>query len=337
MNMRRDLGIDLGTANTLVYVKGKGIVINEPSVVAINADTGEILKVGMEAKMMLGKTPASIIALRPLRDGVIADYDVALSMLKYFIGKTRPTMSFLKPRVVIGVPIGITDVEKRAILEAGLEAGASKVFLIEEPMASAIGIDLDVEEPNGNMIVDIGGGTTEVAVISLGSIVVWDSIRIAGDEMDEAIVQYVRETYRIAIGERTAEKIKIDIGNVYQTEEYDALETLVTGIDLSTGLPRKIILKGGEVREALMVPTSSIIDSIKSTLEKTPPELATDIVERGIVTTGGGSLLRGIDKLIERETGIKVVRAEDPMSCVARGAGKVLDKVEILKKLQQVD
>lgn len=335
--MRRDLGIDLGTANTLVYVKGKGIVINEPSVVAINADTGEILKVGMEAKMMLGKTPASIIALRPLRDGVIADYDVALSMLKYFIGKTRPTMSFLKPRVVIGVPIGITDVEKRAILEAGLEAGASKVFLIEEPMASAIGIDLDVEEPNGNMIVDIGGGTTEVAVISLGSIVVWDSIRIAGDEMDEAIVQYVRETYRIAIGERTAEKIKIDIGNVYQTQEYDALETVVTGIDLSTGLPRKIILKGGEVREALMVPTSSIIDSIKSTLEKTPPELATDIVERGIVTTGGGSLLRGIDKLIERETGIKVVRAEDPMSCVARGAGKVLDKVEILKKLQQVD
>lgn len=337
VNMRRDLGIDLGTANTLVYVRGKGIVINEPSVVAINADTGEVLKVGMEAKMMLGKTPASIIALRPLRDGVIADYDVALSMLKYFISKTKPTMSFLKPRVVIGVPIGITDVERRAILEAGLEAGASRVFLIEEPMASAIGIDLDVEEPNGNMIVDIGGGTTEVAVISLGSIVVWDSIRIAGDEMDEAIVQYVRETYRIAIGERTGEKIKIDIGNVFQSEEYDALETVVTGIDLSTGLPRRTVLKGAEIREALMIPIAAIIDSIKSTLERTPPELATDIVERGIVATGGGSLLRGIDKLIERETGIKVVRAEDPMSCVAKGAGKVIDKVEILKKLQQVD
>ncbi|MEJ5228930.1 MAG: rod shape-determining protein [Pseudothermotoga sp.] len=335
--MRRDLGIDLGTANTLVYARGKGIIINEPSVVAINADTGEVLKVGMEAKMMLGKTPASIIALRPLRDGVIADYDVALSMLKYFIGKTKPTISFLKPRVVIGVPIGITDVERRAILEAGLEAGASRVFLIEEPMASAIGIDLDVEEPNGNMIVDIGGGTTEVAVISLGSIVVWDSIRIAGDEMDEAIVQYVRETYRIAIGERTGEKIKIEIGNVYKAEEYDALETTVTGIDLSTGLPRRTVLKGAEIREALAVPVAAIIDSIKSTLERTPPELATDIVERGIVATGGGSLLRGIDRLIEKETGIKVVKAEDPLTCVAKGAGKVLDKVEILKKLQQVD
>jgi len=337
VNMRRDLGIDLGTANTLVYARGKGIIINEPSVVAINADTGEVLKVGMEAKMMLGKTPASIIALRPLRDGVIADYDVALSMLKYFTGKTKPTISFLKPRIVIGVPIGITDVERRAILEAGLEAGASRVFLIEEPMASAIGIDLDVEEPNGNMIVDIGGGTTEVAVISLGSIVVWDSIRIAGDEMVEAIVQYVRETYRIAIGERTGEKIKIEIGNVYRADEYDALETTVTGIDLSTGLPRRTILRGAEIREALTVPVAAIIDSIKSTLERTPPELATDIVERGIVATGGGSLLRGIDRLIEKETGIKVVKAEDPLTCVAKGAGKVLDKVEILKKLQQVD
>ncbi|WP_038051240.1 MULTISPECIES: rod shape-determining protein [Pseudothermotoga] len=337
VNVRRDLGIDLGTANTLVYVKGKGIVLNEPSVVAINADTGEVLKVGMEAKLMLGKTPASIIALRPLRDGVIADYDVALSMLKYFIGKAKSSITLFKPRVVIGVPIGITDVERRAILEAGLEAGAARVFLIEEPMASAIGIDLDVEEPNGNMIVDIGGGTTEVAVISLGSIVVWDSIRIAGDEMDEIIVQYVRETYRIAIGERTAEKIKIDIGNVFPCQEHDSLETVVTGIDLSTGLPRRIVLRGAEVRDALMIPVATIVESIKSTLEKTPPELATDIVERGIVATGGGSLIRGIDKLIEEETGIKVVRAEDPLTCVARGAGKVLEKIEILKKLQQVD
>ncbi len=337
MNFRRDLGIDLGTANTLVYVKGKGIVINEPSVVAINSETGEILKVGIEAKLMLGKTPASITAIRPLRDGVIADYDVALAMLKYFIGKTRPSFSFLRPRVVIGVPIGITDVERRAILEAGLDAGAAKVFLIEEPMASAIGIDLDVEEPNGNMIVDIGGGTTEVAVISLGSIVVWESIRIAGDEMDEAIVQYVRETYRISIGERTAEKIKIDIGNVFPAAEYDSLETVVTGIDLSSGLPRKVSLKGGEIREALMIPVASILDSVKSTLERTPPELATDIVERGIVAVGGGSLLRGVDRLIERETGIKVVRAEDPLTCVAKGAGKALEKIDILKKLQQVD
>jgi rod shape-determining protein MreB len=335
--VRRDLGIDLGTANTLVYVKNRGIVINEPSVVAMNADTGEVIKVGLEAKMMLGKTPASIIAVRPLRDGVIADYDVALAMLKYFIGKTRTSIAFFKPRVVIGVPIGITDVEKRAILEAGLEAGAARVFLIEEPMASAIGLGLDVEEPNGNMIVDIGGGTTEVAVISLGSIVVWESIRIAGDEMDEAIVQYVRETYRVAIGERTGERIKIEIGNVFPSPEYDSLETIVTGIDLSTGLPRKITIRGGEVREALMVPVNAIIDAIKATLEKTPPELVTDIVERGIVTSGGGSLTMGMDKLIEKETGIKVVRAEDPLSCVAIGAGKVLDKVDILKKLQQVD
>ncbi len=337
MNFRRDLGIDLGTANTLVYVRGKGIVINEPSVVAINSDTGEILKVGIEAKLMLGKTPASITAIRPLRDGVIADYDVALAMLKYFIGKTHPSFSFLRPRVVIGVPIGITDVERRAILEAGLDAGASKVFLIEEPMASAIGIDLDVEEPNGNMIVDIGGGTTEVAVISLGSIVVWESIRIAGDEMDEAIVQYVRETYRISIGERTAEKIKIDVGNVFPDPEYDSLETVVTGIDLSSGLPRKINLRGGETREALMAPVSAILDSVKSTLERTPPELATDIVERGIVAVGGGSLLRGIDRLIEKETGIRVIRAEDPLTCVAKGAGKALEKIDVLKKLQQVD
>ncbi|AEH51786.1 rod shape-determining protein [Pseudothermotoga thermarum] len=335
--VKRDLGIDLGTANTLVYVRGKGIVINEPSVVAINTETGEILKVGLEAKMMLGKTPASIMAVRPLRDGVIADYDVALAMLKYFIGKTRPSISFLRPRVVIGVPIGITNVERRAILEAGLDAGASKVFLIEEPMASAIGIDLDVEEPNGNMIVDIGGGTTEVAVISLGSIVVWDSIRIAGDEMDEAIVQYIREMYRLSIGERTAERIKIDIGNVYPEPEYDSLETVVTGIDLSSGLPRKIVIRGGEIREALMGPVSAIIESIKSTLERTPPELATDIVERGIVTVGGGSLLRGIDKLIEKETGIKVVKVDDPLTCVAKGAGKALEKVDILKRLQQVD
>lgn len=334
---RKDLGIDLGTANTLVYVRGKGITTNEPTVVAIHTDTGEVLKVGVEAKKMLGKTPASIRAIRPLRDGVIADYDVALAMLKYFINRSKPSFSMLKPRVVIGVPVGITDVERRAILEAGLEAGASRVFLLEEPMATAIGAELDVEEPNGNMIVDIGGGTTEVAVISLGSIVVWDSIRIAGDEMDESIVQYVRETYRMAIGERTAERVKIDIGNVYETEEHNTLESTITGIDLSTGLPRRLSLRGGEIREALMTPISAIIESIRTTLEKTPPELVADVMERGIVIAGGGSLIRGLDTLIEEETGIKVVKVDDPLSCVARGAGRVLEKVDILKKLQQVD
>lgn len=334
---RNDVGIDLGTANTLVYVKGKGIVVNEPSVIAINVSTGEILKVGIEAKKMLGKTPATIKAVRPLRDGVIADYQTALIMLKYFIDKAKGGFGIFKPRVVIGVPVGITDVERRAILEAGLEAGASRVFLLEEPMATAIGAGLDVEEPSGNMVVDVGGGTTEVAVISLGSIVTWDSVRIAGDEMDEAIVQYVRATYRVAIGERTAERVKIEIGNVYSSDEYDELETTVTGIDLSSGLPRRITLKGVEIREAIRQPVMAIVESVKATLEKTPPELVADIMERGILIAGGGSLLRGFDKLLSEETGIDVVMADDPLICVARGAGMVLEKVNILKKLQRVE
>ncbi len=333
---RIDMGIDLGTANTLVFVKGKGIVVNEPSVIAIDTTTGEILKVGLEARKMLGKTPATIQAIRPLRDGVIADYETALAMLKYFIGKVKK-FSFLKPRIVIGMPAGVTDVERRAIMEAGLEAGASRVFLLEEPMATAIGAGLKVEEPTGHMVIDIGGGTTEVAVISLGSIVVWDSIRIAGDEFDEAIMQYVRETYRMAIGERTAERVKIEIGNVFPQPEYDELETTVIGVDLSSGLPRKIVLKGGEVREALKEPIMAIIDSVKSTLDKTPPELVADIVERGILIAGGGALLRGINTLISRETGIQVITAEDPLTCVARGAGAVLEKIELLKKLQRVE
>ncbi|PLV59301.1 rod shape-determining protein [Thermotoga sp. KOL6] len=332
--LRKDIGIDLGTANTLVFLKGKGIVVNEPSVIAIDSNTGEILKVGIEAKKMLGKTPASIKAIRPMKDGVIADYTVALVMLRYFISKTKNGLNFFKPRVVIGVPIGITDVERRAILDAGLEAGASKVFLIEEPMAAAIGSNLNVEEPSGNMVVDIGGGTTEVAVISLGSIVTWESVRIAGDEMDEAIMQYVRETYRVAIGERTAERVKIEIGNVYPSKENDELETTVSGIDLSTGLPRKLTLKGGEVREALKGVVVTIVESVRSTLEKTPPELVSDIIERGIFLTGGGSLLRGLDTLLQKETGISVIRAEEPLTAVAKGAGMVLEKVNILKKLQ---
>ncbi|MCD6550939.1 rod shape-determining protein [Thermotoga sp.] len=332
--LRKDIGIDLGTANTLVFLKGKGIVVNEPSVIAIDSNTGEILKVGIEAKRMIGKTPASIKAIRPMKDGVIADYTVALVMLKYFINRAKDGFNLFKPRVVIGVPIGITDVERRAILDAGLEAGASKVFLIEEPMAAAIGSNLNVEEPSGNMVVDIGGGTTEVAVISLGSIVTWESVRIAGDEMDEAIMQYVRETYRVAIGERTAERVKIEIGNVYPSKENDELETTVSGIDLSTGLPRKLTLKGSEVREALKSVVITIVESVRTTLEKTPPELVSDIMERGIFLTGGGSLLRGLDTLLQKETGISVIRAEEPLTAVAKGAGMVLERVNILKKLQ---
>ncbi|QTA37253.1 rod shape-determining protein [Thermosipho ferrireducens] len=332
---RQDLGIDLGTANTLVYVKGKGIVVNEPSVVAINVETEEVIKVGEEAKRMLGKTPAYIKAIRPLKDGVIADYNIALAMLNYFINRAQNGFSLFRPMVVVGVPVGITEVESRAILEAGNEAGAKRVFLIEEPMATAIGANLNVEEPSGNMVIDIGGGTTEIAVISLGSLVTWTSIRLAGDELDESIVQYVREIYRVIIGERTAERVKMEIGNVYPDKEYDELETYITGIDLSTGLPKKLILKGGEIREALKPIVMQIIDATKSTIEKTPPELVADITEKGIVVAGGGSLLRGITKLISKETGIDAIRADEPMTCVARGAGMVLDKLDILSRLRR--
>ncbi|ABR31131.1 rod shape-determining protein MreB [Thermosipho melanesiensis] len=335
MFKRYDMGIDLGTANTLVYVKDKGIVVNEPSVVAINVENDEVLKVGNEAKNMIGKTPAYIKAIRPLKDGVIADYNVALAMLTYFINRSQNGFSFFRPMVVVGVPVGITEVESRAILEAGNEAGAKRVFLIEEPMATAIGANLNVEEPTGNMVVDIGGGTTEIAIISLGSLVTWTSIRVAGDELDEAIIQYVREVYRVTIGERTAERVKIEIGNVFPEKEYDELETSVTGIDLSSGLPKKLILKGGEIREALKPIIMQIIDSTKATLEKTPPELVADITEKGIVVAGGGALLRGITTLIRKETGIDAYVADEPMTCVARGAGMVLDKVSILSRLRR--
>jgi len=335
MFKRYDMGIDLGTANTLVYVKGKGIVINEPSVVAINVETEEVIKVGNEAKNMIGKTPAYIKAIRPLKDGVIADYNIALAMLQYYINKAQKGFTFFRPNVVVGVPVGITEVESRAIIEAGNEAGAKRVFLIEEPMATAIGANLDVEEPSGNMVVDIGGGTTEIAVISLGSLVTWTSIRVAGDELDEAIIQYVREVYRVVIGERTAERVKIEIGNVYPDKEYDELETYVTGIDLSSGLPKKLILKGGEIREALRPIVMQIIESTKNTLEKTPPELVADITEKGIITAGGGALLRGLTKLMTKETGIDTLIADDPLTCVARGAGLVLDKVSILSRLRR--
>lgn len=334
---RLDLGIDLGTANTLVYVRGKGIIVNEPSVIAINADNNEIVKVGIEAKRMIGKTPSFIQAIRPLKDGVIADYEVALAMLMYFISRAQESFSFFRPRVVIGVPVGVTEVESRALLRAGKEAGAKKAFLIEEPMATALGAGLSVEEPQGNMVVDIGGGTTEAAVISLGSIVTWTSIRVAGDEFDDAIIQYVREIYRVTIGVRTAERVKIEIGNVYSLKEFDELQTEVVGIELSTGLPKKLTLTGGEIREAIKPTAMQIVETVKTTLEKTPPELVADITEGGIVIAGGGSLLRGISELLSKETGIDVYRAEEPMTCVAKGAGMVLDKMDILARLKNIE
>ncbi|HPZ17586.1 MAG TPA: rod shape-determining protein [Fervidobacterium sp.] len=334
---RLDLGIDLGTANTLVYVRGKGIIVNEPSVIAINADNNEIVKVGIEAKRMIGKTPSFIQAIRPLKDGVIADYEVALAMLMYFISRAQESFSFFRPRVVIGVPVGVTEVESRALLRAGKEAGAKKAFLIEEPMATALGAGLSVEEPQGNMVVDIGGGTTEAAVISLGSIVTWTSIRVAGDEFDDAIIQYVREIYRVTIGVRTAERVKIEIGNVYSLKEFDELQTDVVGIELSTGLPKKLTLTGGEIREAIKPTAMQIVETVKTTLEKTPPELVADITEGGIVIAGGGSLLRGISELLSKETGIDVYRAEEPMTCVAKGAGMVLDKMDILARLKNIE
>ncbi|MBO8166128.1 MAG: rod shape-determining protein [Thermotogae bacterium] len=335
MFFRQDMGIDLGTANTLVFLRGSGVAVNEPSVVAIDSASQQILQVGLEAKRMVGKTPASIIAIRPLKDGVIADYDIALAMVKYFIERASTRFTLLKPRVVIGVPSGATEVERKALTDAGIEAGAKKVFLIEEPMASAIGAGLDVEEPNGNMIVDIGGGTTEIAVISLGSIVLSNSIRVAGDELDESIVQYIKDKYRLAIGEKTAERVKIEIGNVIDSEEFNSLDTEVIGLDLNTGLPKKVTVKGTEIREAISEPVSKIVEAVKIAVESTPPELVSDVVRHGITIAGGGSLLKGMKELLETETGISVNIAEDPLTCVARGAGSVLEKVSILERLSK--
>ncbi|MBN2220184.1 MAG: rod shape-determining protein [Kosmotogaceae bacterium] len=335
MFLRQDMGIDLGTANTLVYVKGQGVVTNEPSVVAIDVNSGKILQVGLEAKRMVGKTPASIVATRPLKDGVIADYDIALAMLKYFMGRAIGRHTFVKPRIVIGVPSGATEVERKAIVDAGIEAGAKKVFLIEEPMASSIGAGLNVEEPTGNMIVDIGGGTTEIAVISLGSIVLSQSIRVGGDEMDDYIIQYIKEKYRLMIGEKTAERIKMEIGNVVETEEADSSYAEIVGLDLNSGLPRKISISGSEIREAIAEPVFRIVEAVKLTVENTPPELISDIVQSGIVVAGGGSLLNGMQELIQRETGIMVVIADDPLTCVARGAGQVLERVSILERIEK--
>jgi len=328
----KDMGIDLGTANSLVYVKGKGIVLREPSVVAIQRDNGHVLAVGEEAKQMIGRTPGNIIAIRPMKDGVIADFDVTQSMIKYFINKALRGRTFLvRPRVVVSVPSGVTAVEERAVREAALQAGAREAYLIEEPMAASIGAGLPVHEPTGNMIVDIGGGTTEVAVISLGGIVTSRSVRKAGDEMDESIIQHVKKTYNLMIGERTAEEIKIEIGTAYPLDVVETHE--IRGRDLISGLPKTIEITSEEIYKALSDPVASIMDAIKSTLEQTPPELSADIMDRGIVMAGGGSLLRGLDRLVSEQTGMPVHLAEDPLLAVAYGTGRVLDNIHILRKV----
>lgn len=328
----RDLGIDLGTANTLVHVKGKGIVLTEPSVVAIQNDTGRVLAVGDEAKQMIGRTPGNIVAIRPMKDGVIADFDVTQAMLKYFISKAigQKTL-FIRPRVIVSIPTGCTTVEERAVKEAALAGGAKEAYLIEEPMAAAIGAGMPVHEPTGNMIVDIGGGTTEVAVISLGGIVTAKSVRIAGDNMDDAIIGHLRKGYNLLIGERTAEDIKISIGSAL----WDGAEAYyeVRGRDLVTGLPKTISVSSEEIQQALKETVQQIVDGIKVCLEKTPPELASDIMDRGIIMAGGGSLLRGLDKLISQETNMPVYVCEDPLLAVGRGTGRVLENIEVLKKV----
>jgi rod shape-determining protein MreB len=328
-----DLAIDLGTANTLVYVKGRGVVIREPSIVAVEKHSGKIQAVGKVAKEMLGKTPANIVAIRPMKDGVIADFEITEKMLEYFIGRARGGSQFLKPKIVIGVPAEITQVERRAVRDAALRAKANEVFLIEQAMAAAIGAELPISEPGGNMIVDIGGGTTDVAVISLSGIVISKSIRTASNEMDEAIIQYIKKKYNLLIGERTAEQIKIDIGSAYPLDEN--LEMEIKGRDLSHGIPKTITVNDGEIREALEGVVHVIIEAIKSTLEKTPPELSADIVDRGIILSGGGSLLRNLDKRLREETSLPVFICEDPLSSVVIGAGKILDDLDLLRKVGQ--
>lgn len=326
-----DIGIDLGTANTLVFVKGRGIVLREPSVVAIEKGTSHVLAVGGEAKRMLGRTPGSIVAIRPMRDGVIADFEITEAMLRYFITKAQDRKKMIKPRIVIAIPSGITEVEKRAVKDSAERAGAREVFLVEEPIAAAIGVGLPIQEPAGNMIIDIGGGTTEMAVISLSGIVFSKSIRIGGDEMDDAIAEHMRKTYNLMIGERAAEEIKIKIGSAYPLEEEMTAE--VKGRDLVAGLPKMITVSSEEIREAMAEPIAAIVEATRITLERTPPELSADLIERGIVLAGGGSLLRGIDKLLSEETGLPVHIAEDPLTAVALGTGKVLSEIKYLRKV----
>jgi rod shape-determining protein MreB len=327
-----DLAIDLGTANTLVYVKGKGIVSSEPSVVAVCKDgrgPDKVRAVGREAKEMLGRTPGNIVAIRPMKDGVIADFEVTEAMLRYFIARAHNRSKLLRPRIVIAVPSGITEVEKRAVRESAMSAGAREVFLIEEPMAAAIGAGLPVTEPSGNMIVDIGGGTTEVAVISLSGIVYSNSTRVGGDKMDEAVINYVKRKYNLLVGERTAELIKIRIGTAYPTEDVQTME--IKGRDLVGGVPKTLELKSDEVREALAEPVNAVVEAVKIALERTPPELGADIVDKGIVMVGGGSLLRNLDLLLREATGLPVMLAEDPLTAVALGTGRCLDEPRLLR------
>jgi len=328
-----DLGIDLGTAQVLVWVKGQGIVLIEPSVVAVDNETKNVLAIGSEAKKMLGRTPANIVAVRPLRDGVIADYDSTQKMIKYFIQKANKSKKLLHPRIVIGVPSGITDVQKDAVKRAAEQAGAREVYIIEEPMAAAIGAGIQTHEPEGNMIVDIGGGTTDVAVISLGGMVVCKAINVAGDKMDEAIVQYFKRKYNLLIGENTAEKVKMEIGSVFDMEEELSME--VKGRDQVTGLPKTITVTSEEIRTALSEPIKAIVEIIKDTLAETPAELAADLVDRGIVLAGGGALLRGLPELLKQETELPINIADDPLKCVVNGAGQYLDELENIKNAQK--
>ena len=322
----KDIGIDLGTANTLVYMKGKGIVMREPSVVAVDVRTDTVLAVGSHAKDMIGRTPGSIVAVRPLKDGVIADFDITATMLKHFIKKAVKSTAFSRPHIVVCIPSGVTEVERRAVEDAARQAGASQVELIEEPMAAAIGAGLPVADPTGSMVVDIGGGTAEVAVISLGDIVTSCSVRVAGDKFDEAIISYVKKKYNLLIGERTAEEIKIAIGSAFPTgSEEDRAAVEIKGRNLVDGLPKNVTISAEEVREALSDPLAVIVDAIKSTLEKTPPELSADIIDHGIMLTGGGALLRGLDQLVEQETGMPVHVADSPLDCVVDGTGKRLE------------
>lgn len=324
----KDIGIDLGTANTLVYMRGKGIIIREPSVVAVDTRTDQVRCVGTEAKDVIGRTPGSIVAVRPLKDGVIADFDITTSMLQEFIKKALSGSLFAKARVIICIPSGVTAVERRAVKEAAENAGAKRVSIIEEPMAAAIGANLPVAEPTGSMIVDIGGGTSEVAVISLGGIVTSRSVRVAGDEFDLSIINYIKKKYNLLIGERTAENIKIGIGSAFPGDDDTTME--IKGRNLLNGLPENIIVTSAEIRDALAEPLARIIEAIKVTLEKTPPELSADIIDQGITLAGGGALLRGLDKLINKETGMPVNIAESPLDCVAEGTGKVLENIEKL-------
>lgn len=326
-----DIGIDLGTASTLVFLKGEGIVLCEPSVVALEAGTSNVLAVGEEAKRMLGRTPGNIVAVRPMKAGVIADFDITEAMLRYFIKKVHNSRRLVRPRIVVAVPSGITEVEKRAVKDSALHAGAREVYMIEEPVAAAIGVGLPIQEPSGNMIIDIGGGTTEMAVISLAGVVFAKSIRVGGDNMDEAIINYLKRTYNLMIGERTAEEIKIRIGSCYPLEEEMTMD--VRGRDLVAGLPKMISVTSEEIREALSEPIAQIVEAVRITLERTPPELSADLIEKGLVLAGGGSLLRGLDKLISEETGLPVHLADDPLTAVAMGTGKVLSELKYLKRL----